>query len=308
MMNFLKILPLLLIIATGCHSNNDQEIDPINELRHKINHIVSDKDATIGVSIIGNNGVDTVSINGNRQFPMQSVFKLHIGLAVLSEIDKGTFSLDQKIEVSKDEILKNNFYSPLRDENPNGGSFTIEKLLQYSVSQSDNLACDILIRLLGSPKAIETYFKKCGIKDIQINFNEEVMQSEWDNMYQNWITPNDASESIRLFYKNEHQLLSKSSFEFIWETCKATTTGMQRIRGLLPSETIVAHKTGTSGTNKETGITGAVNDIGVVFLPNGAYFIISVLVSDSKENFETNERIIAEISKAAYDYFMKVNS
>jgi len=58
----------------------------------------------------------------------------------------------------------------------------------------------------------------------------------------------------------------------------------------LPRGTTVAHKTNWSGTNKETGITAAVNNIGIVFLANGEYFIISVFVSESKENFDTNKK------------------
>ena len=65
---------------------------------------------------------------------------------------------------------------------------------------------------------------------------------------------------------------------------------------------IVAHKTGSSGTNKE-GLTAAVNDIGIVFLPNGKHFFISVFVTNSKENAETNEKIIADIAKATYDFY-----
>lgn len=72
----------------------------------------------------------------------------------------------------------------------------------------------------------------------------------------------------------------------------------------MPIETIVAHKTGWSGKHKETGITAALNDIGIVFLPNGDYFAISVFVTQSEENYETNEKIIADISKLAWNYFM----
>ena len=81
-----------------------------------------------------------------------------------------------------------------------------------------------------------------------------------------------------------------------------TSTGPKRIKGQLPPGTLVAHKTGTSATN-EKGITAAVNDIGIVTLPNGTHFVISVFVSNSKENDETNEKIIADITKLAWDYF-----
>jgi beta-lactamase class A len=290
---------LLLFLLIACNTQSDKA----NLLRNKIDEILVDKDAVVGVSIIGPDGKDTLSLHGDRQFPMQSVFKFHIALAVLSEIDKGKLSLDQKIQINKDEFLPDDFWSPLRDENPDGGFFTIEKLIQYAVSHSDNTACDVLIRLIGAPKTVEEYIKKSGIQDIQITYNEQDMQAKWENMFQNWTTPKAASETLKLFYENKNNLLSKSSHDFFWKTNKETTTGKNRIRGLLPQETIVAHKTGWSGTNKETGITAAVNNIGIVFLPNDEYFIISIFVSDSKENFDTNEKIIADIAKATYDHF-----
>lgn len=292
------MVPLLLLWVSCQTSNKD-----IDLLRDRIAQIVSDKEAIVGVSILANHGKDTLSIHGDRRFPMQSVFKFHIALAVLSEIDQGKLSLDQKIEVSKDELLPENFWSPLRDENPDGGSFTVERLIQYAVSHSDNTACDVLIRLIGTPKTVEDYFKKNNIQDIQITFNEQEMQAEWENMFQNWTTPKAASETLRMFYENKNNLLSKSSYDFFWKTNIETTTGANRIKGQLPKETIVAHKTGWSGTNRETGITAAVNNIGIVFLPNGEYFIISVFVSESKESFDTNEKIIADIAKATYDFY-----
>ena len=289
---------LLLLLITSCQSSHKTDL-----LRSKIEQIITDKNAVVGVSIIGNNGNDTISLHGDGRFPMQSVFKFHIALAVLSEVDNGNLSLDQKIIISKEDLLPEDFWSPLRDENPNGGSFTIEKLIQYSVSQSDNTACDVLIRLIGTPEKVEEYFKKNNIQDIQITYNEKDMQAKWENMFQNWTTPKAASETLKMFYENKNNLLSKSSYDFIWKTIKETTTGANRIKGQLPEGTIVAHKTGWSGTNKETGITDAVNNIGIVFLPNGEYFIISVFVTESLEKFETNEKIISDIAKATYDFY-----
>lgn len=295
-----KHLPLLFLLICLTHGYSQE----IATLKQQIEGIINSKKAIVGVAISGTKAKDTLSINGKRHFPMQSVFKFHIALAVLSEIDKGNLSLDKIIEIPKDELWKG-FWSPLRDENPNGGSFTIEKLIQYTVSHSDNTACDVLIRLIGTPKTVEKYIKKSGIEEIQIRFNEEEMQAKWENMFQNWTTPNAASETLRIFFENKNNLLSRSSYDFFWKTNKETTTAKGRIMGQLPKGTIVAHKSGSSGTNKETGITGAVNNIGIVFLPDGTYFIISVFVSDSKEDSKTNDKIIADISKAAYDYFNK---
>lgn len=283
----------------GCQPSKQT---PLSRLREAIHEAVSDKQAVVGVSIIGNDGKDTLSLNGDRPLPMQSVFKVHVALAILAEVDKGNFALNQQIVLTKDDLLPDSIYSPLRDAYPNGGMFTLAELITYSVSQSDNTACDVLIKLLGSPKQVEAYIKQHGIADIQIRFNERDMQARWENMYENWTTPKASSAVLKLFYENPG-LLSPASHDFFWTTALETESGLNRIKGLLPQGTPVAHKTGWSGVHRKTGVTGAANDVGLVFLPDGNYFIISVFVIDSREDTKTNERIIATVAKAAYDYF-----
>ncbi|MHB9039761.1 MAG: class A beta-lactamase, subclass A2 [Melioribacteraceae bacterium] len=276
----------------------------IDSLRQHIEQIISTKNAVVGVSIIGSDGKDTLSINGEKHFPMQSVFKFHIGLAILSEIDKGKFSLDQKVEIQKKDLLPD-LYSPIRDKYPEGTTLTIAEILEYTVSQSDNVGCDVLLRLLGGPQVVEDYFVGNGFKDISIKINEEVQQNNWDLQFQNWTTPKAANQILETFYNNNNNLLSPNSYDFIWKIMRETSTGKNRLPGKLPSGTIIAHKTGWSGKNKTTGITAAVNDIGIVFLPNGKHFFISVFVTDSKEDSTTNEEIIADIAKITWDYFIK---
>lgn len=271
-------------------------------LRQKIEQIVSDKKAVVGVAIVGNRGKDKVFFNGDKRFPMQSVFKFHIGLVMLSEIDKGKFSLDQKIEIKKSELLPG-LYSPIREKYPDGVMLTIAEILEYTVSLSDNVGCDVLLKLLGGPASVENYFVKNKFKDIAIKINEELMQGNWDRQFENWTTPKAANRVVTAFFDNKKRLLSQKSHDFIWKIMRETATGPKRLKGELPAGTVVAHKTGYSGANKTTGIYAAVNDIGVVFLPDGKHFFISVFVSDSTENFETNEKIIADIAKAAWDHF-----
>jgi len=282
---------------------SEQKVDQTRELKKQIEQILRDKKAIFGISISGENGNDTLSINGNMHCPTQSAYKMHIGLAMLDKIDRGAFSLDQKINISKAKLPVNAFWNPLGTDFPNGGDLTVAQLIQYCISHSDNTACDTLIGMVGSPSEVEAYFKKNNIQDLQFAYNERTMQSKWENMFQNWITPNAAVQTLRLFYENKNGLLSNSSYSFFWQTMKETSTGVKRLKGLLPEGTVVAHKTGSSGTN-DVGLTAATNDWGVVFLPNGHYFIISVLVTNSYESDETNERIIAEICKVAYDFFL----
>lgn len=293
----LKIVLIFLIISLEVSAQN------IETLKIQIADILSSKNATVGVAINGWETKDSLSINGQGHFPMQSVFKFPIALAILAEVDKGNLSLEQNIEIKKSQLLPG-LWSPLRKKYPEGGTIALEEIIRYTVALSDNAGCDALLRLLGGPQALEDYFFQLGFKDFEVKINEEVMQNNWELQFQNWTTPKEANRILAAFWENKGNLLSKESHDFIWGVMKGTKTGAKRIRGHLPKATVVAHKTGWSGAHKETGITAAVNNIGLVFLPNGKHFAISVFVTDSSEDLDTNEKIIADVSKAAWDYFM----
>lgn len=297
----LKKTPLtLLFVLVGFTLGYAQNIET---LKQNIETIISSKNATVGVAINGMNNKDTLSINGQKHFPMQSVFKFPIALTILSEIDKGRFSLDQNIVIKKSELLPG-LWSPIRKKYPEGVTLPLSEILEYTVALSDNVGCDVLLRLLGKPQDVEHYFSNKGFKDFEVKINEETMQNNWDLQFLNWTTPKEANNILTTFYENKNDLLSKENYDFIWDVMKGTKTGKNRLRGQLPEETIVAHKTGWSGKHKKTGISAAVNNIGIVFLPDGTYFTISVFITKSTEDLETNEKIIADISKAAWDYFI----
>jgi beta-lactamase class A len=273
-----------------------------DSLQQKIQRIIAAKKAEVGISIAGDDGKDALSVNGDGHFPMQSVFKLHIALAMLSEIDKGKFSLDQKIKIRRKDLVPD-LYSPIREKYPQGAELKLSEILEYTVAESDNVGCEVLLKMLGGPQAVESYFVKNNIKDVSIKVNEVMQQADWNLQFRNWTTPKAANEVLSVFYDDNRKMLSRKSHDFIWKVMRETKTGPNRLKGQLPPGTVVAHKTGSSGTNKTTGVTAAVNDIGIVFLPDGRHFFISVFVTNSKETAETNEKIIAEIAKAAWDHF-----
>lgn len=270
-------------------------------LRKQIEQLLATKNARVGVSFSGIEKKDTLTINGNSHFPLQSVFKFPIALKVLHVVDQKKLSLDQKIYIRKSDLLPDT-WSPLRDKYPDGNvKIPLAEIIRFMVSESDNNACDILLRLVGGAKTVNDYIHELGIKNIAIRYNEEEMHREWNVQFSNWTTPVATTRLLKLFY--DGKILSAKSYDFLWKVMCETSTGKERIKGQLPTGTLVAHKTGTSGTNAQ-GITAAINDIGIVTLPNGNHFVISVYVSNSKENTQTNEKIISDISKLVWDYFV----
>ena len=288
----------LLIILVVCATNTFGQIE---KLRQKIQQIASAADGKLGVAILDLEGKDTLTMNGKGHFAMQSVYKFHLGLAVLNQIDKGKFKLDQKILVRKKDLLPNT-WSPLREKYPNGEvEIPLSELLQFTVAQSDNNGCDLLFNLMGSPKTVDTYIKSLGIKDVAISTTEQQMHQDPKVQFTNWSTPWSAVKLLEKFYQKK--ILSASTHDFMWKTLAEATTGSQKIKGLLPKGTIVAHKSGLSGADAK-GVTAATNDIGIVQLPNGKHFAIAVFYGNTKMSDKESDKVIAEVSKAAWDYFL----
>ena len=273
------------------------------ELKKEISKITEGKKATVAVSVLGidfpfqyNNN------NAEKKLPMQSVFKYHIALAVLDLVDQGKLSLDQKVFIKKSELLPNT-WSPIREKNPEGNfEMPISELIEYSVAMSDNVGCDVLLRLIGGPKVVHDFLISKGAKDTQIVYNEEIMQSAWKNQYENYTTMKSATRLLKDFYKGK--ILSKKSTEFLLAVMYRTSTGLNKIVEQLPKYAKVAHKTGSSGKN-DAGLTGAENDIAIITLPNGKTYAIAIFVSDSTESYDVNCKMISDISKVVFEILEK---
>ncbi len=268
------------------------------DLKKEISKITEGKNATIAVSVLGIDfPFEFDNENSTKKLPMQSVFKYHIALAVLDLVDKGKLSINQKIFIKKSELLPNT-WSPIREKNPEGNfEMPISELIEYSVAMSDNVGCDVLLRLIGGPKVVHDYLISKGVKNTQIVYNEEIMQSAWKNQYENYTTMKSATKLLKKFH--EGKILSKKSTAFLLGVMYRTSTGLNKMVEQLPKSTKVAHKTGSSGKN-EVGLTGAENDIAIITLPKGKSYSISIFVSNSSESYEVNCKIISDISKVVY--------
>ena len=273
------------------------------DLKKEINAITNDKNATVAVSVTGIDfPLHFENKNGEKKLPMLSVFKFHIALAVLNKVDQGKLKLDQPIFIKKADLLENT-WSPIREKYPNGNiEMPLSELIKYTVAKSDNNGCDLLLRLIGGTETVQKFINNKGIKNFTIKADEAQMHKGYEFMYWNTTSTNDSNLLLMNFF--DGKVLSKNSTSFLMKTMIETTTGTTKIVAQLPKGTPVAHKTGSSGKD-EKGLTIAENDIGIITLPNGKHYAISVFVSDSMETEETNIKMIADISKRVFDYFSR---
>ncbi|WP_417429509.1 class A beta-lactamase, subclass A2 [Halpernia sp.] len=297
-----NIIILFLFFFSSSCKEKKSNIQNKSDLKTEIQNIIKGKNATVAVSVLSFEKAFSFDINGDKHLPMQSVFKFHIALAVLNLVDEGKLNLKQKIFIKKADLLENT-WSPIREKYPSGNvELTLAEIIKYTVAQSDNNGCDILLKLIGGTKTVQDFMNSKGVKDFQIKFNEEEMHQDWNAQYENYSSTDSIVKLLKEFYDNK--IISKSSTDFLMKIMIETTTGKNKLKGSLPKNTLLAHKTGSSGKN-DLGLTGAENDMGIVTLPNGNHYAICVFVSNSTEDQKTNEEIIAEISKLTFDYLNK---
>lgn len=272
----------------------------INDLRKELNQIISTKNATVGISIKGIEDKDTLSINGNMAMPMMSVFKFHIALTVLNEVDKRKFKLNQKFFIKKEDLHPDT-WSPIREDFPNGNiDLTLDQILRYTVSHSDNNGCDFLLKILGGTDTVQRFINKQGIKDFTIKVNEQQM-SVWGNLYLNTTTPLATTLLLEKFYNGK--VLRKETTKYLYQIMVETSRGITWMKAGLPKGTELAHRTGISDRN-DKDLRAAMNDVGIVKLPNGKHFILSVYLKNITEEREATEKIIADIAKATWNYYI----
>jgi beta-lactamase class A len=270
-------------------------------LQQKIQSVIDTSEAKIGVGILGLDFKDSLVLNNDTHYPMQSVYKFPLAIMILHEVDMGRMSLGQVVHISKAE-LSTETWSPIANEFPNQDvDMKLSDLIIYTVSKSDNNGCDVLFRLAGGTAAVDKYIHSLGINDIAIKATEAEMHRKWKTQYTNWCKPSAMLQLLRILH--EGKVLSKSSNDFLMKAMVESSNSPNRLKGMLPAGTIVAHKTGTSGANKK-GITAATNDAGIVMLPNARYAIV-VFVSDYTGGVARGEHMIAEISKIVFDHYSK---
>lgn len=246
----------------------------------------------VGMAAVMLDTGESVAVGDETSYPMQSVVKFPLALSVLKRVDGGCFTLDQNFHVSPDQLVKDT-WSPMRDRFPQGGDFPLKELLRFSVQESDNNACDLLFSLIGGPETVQKDLKEWGVGGINVRFTEDEMFREHDRQYANSSRPSAMNALLRSF--EEGKILKKDTQRFLWDMMASCATGTGRLKGLLPKDCVVAHKTG-SGFATPEGVITAVNDAGIIVLPDGRKMAVTVFVMDSRDSVAACERVIASLA------------
>ena len=225
-------------------------------------------------------------INENERFAMHSVMKFPQALYVADYLSRKGLDLDATIVVNKADLMQDT-WSPMLKGFEGEKAFSYAELLEFSLGQSDNNACELLFKYCGKPKAVEDYMRGLGFHDINIRMTEEQLQKNPTKAIENSSTPDEMARLFEWFYqhKDDNKYLT-----FIWKTMANCSTGLKRIPAAIPADARIVHKTGTGFPSPE-GVQD-MNDAGIILMPDGSHTIIAVFTTHSP-----SEEVIADIAR-----------
>ena len=283
---------LLFISALLCNLNLCLGQTP--ELKKEIEIIVGGKDLKLGLALYDFSTGKSISINGNDKYPMQSVFKFPIGVALLDCVSRGEFSLSDSVTLTKADLLPD-LWSPIRERWPEGVRLPLVSVMTYMVAHSDNIATDFLIHKIGGVARIQDIVNRLGAKRINIRNTEAEIQGSWSVQFDNWTTPNAMVDFLRLM--NDGKLLDKANTAVLWEIMASASSGS--VNRLVSKTVTFARKTGYSGVNSQ-GIIAAQNDVGIIEFEDGRRVAYAIFLTDSTLGTDAGYDILAQIGKAIW--------
>ncbi len=292
-------------------------------------------DGMVGVAVVHLESGRAAYLNRAERFPMASTVKVPLAVQLLTRVDRGEVRLDSMIAVRPGDLhpgsgtLTDLFSQP-------GVSLSVRNLMELMLRISDNSATDILLRTAGGASAVNARLAAIGVIGIRADRptvrliadyigvknlpGDDVPIAEFGRLSKVVsdsgrtaalasfaIDPRDTStpEGMAVLLEKvwRREGLSAASGELLLDIMYRCITGADRIKGMLPPDTRVAHKTGSLGPSE--GIRGGrtVNDVGIIDLPAGAGHLITVAFVKNAADAARGERAIAHISRAAYDYF-----
>ena len=270
-----KIVTLVYaLIVTSCLAQ-----DPVSN-----STILPREPKSYGACIMRDGSVS--GIKENERFAMHSVMKFPQALYVADYLSRKGLNLDDTIVVNKADLMQDT-WSPMMKQFEGKKAFSYAELLELSLGQSDNNACELLFKYCGKPKAVEEYMRGLGFHNINIRMTEKQLQKNPTKAIENSSTPDEMARLFEWFYqhKDDNKYLT-----FIWKTMANCSTGLKRIPAAIPADARIVHKTGTGFPSPE-GVQD-MNDAGIILMPDGSHTIITVFTTHSP-----SEEVIADIAR-----------
>ncbi|MGX7894057.1 class A beta-lactamase [Tsuneonella sp. HG222] len=281
----------------GTQDRAPRDFTPVygNPFERTIAMLADGSNGRIGVAAIDLATGREIGVLGDQRFPMASTSKIAIAATFLEGVDRGRLSLTSEYPLLVPVASKrfSTAVAPVKA----GQYLTARRLIELSLINSSNTATDALLAAVGGPAVVNDWARRAGIQGFNLSRDIATLvrdDGEFDPAVhidlRDSSTPRDMVQLLTGLYQGKW--LSAHSRHFLVSTMENCKTGTRRIPALMPSDVIVAHKTGS--------LNNTSSDVGILRAPDGRAIALAIYVTGqgSRANREAK---IASIARAVYD-------
>jgi beta-lactamase class A len=222
-----------------------------------------------------------VEINGYSPVSAASVIKLPILLDYLMHLDEQSIALDTPLLYA--DFHRGGGAGELQYQ-PAGQEFLANQIASQMIRISDNTCTNMMISYLGGTDAVNHRLQQLGLLQTRIrNWLPDLTGTNTISQY----------EMVTILYNIEQGKLISDGARTNGLDILFSTHNRRLLVTPLPKEAKVAHKTGDIGT--------ALGDSGIVYMPDGRKYIMSMQVERPYNDYTARD-MVQRASRLIYDY------
>lgn len=244
----------------------------------------------LGVALLDTASGELIGHRLNERFGLCSTFKCILAALVLQDIQNGILRGDRRIAFSVDDMVP---YAPIVEKHFTTGEMTVIDLARAAQVTSDNVAANLLLRVLGGPDAFTQRLREAGDDVTRLDRYEPDLNLVPDGEIRDTTTP--AAMASTLGYYLTGTGLGEESQATLIGWMRETRTGLRRLRAGLPDDWSAGNKT---GSGRATSMVNKANDAAIAWPPGQSPIIITAYY-DAPSAYESLRReedaVLAEV-------------
>ena len=247
------------LIVSGCSARSMTSDAP--DFANRFRAIESASGGTLGVELFDTASGRSAGLNRDMRFGHCSSFKFSLAAMILARDASGEDSADRHVTWTKDDLM---FVSPFTEKRVDEGA-TLRELAEFTQKYSDNAAANILLREVGGPEALTTFWRSLGDDVSRLDRYEPALNAVPPGEVRDTTTPAAMARTVATLAYGD--VLTQEHRSVLRQWMVDTPTGLRRVRAGLPDGWVAGDKTGT-GLMADTA--GIYVDIGFAEPPNAA--------------------------------------
>ena len=223
-------------------------------------------------------------LDENKQMPSASCIKLPIAIALFKEVENGKINPDEKVFISKEEMVDGSGILFEFDER----EYSIRELVVAMLVQSDNTATNKIIDIVGMER-INEIIKELGLQKTELNRKIRDVELR-EKGIANYSSSLDLSKCCKILHNKSY--LNEENNTFIVNVLKR-----QQVRNKIPF--YIPKKEWTNIANKSGSLNGVENDTALMTVSKGNF--VFTIMSKQLPNNVYGLVTISRVAKMMWD-------